>query len=171
MSRWIDVIAGALGRHVPETAAAAGYGSSPHMLYSGIDPDGEPFGMIEIIMGGIPAPPRRRRPGRPQLVPAAREHPERVPGDLLPGPGGGVGVVPDSGGAGFHRGGCGVRKVVRFLEPGELSMFDDRHTSHPWGIGGGRYGGCSRKVLVRADGEREAWPARSTSSRSSLATS
>src|SRR5262249_23611855 len=36
--------------------------------------------------------------------------------------------------------------------PGELSVYDDRHTSHPWGIGGGLHGGCSRKRLIRADG-------------------
>jgi N-methylhydantoinase B len=67
-------------------------------------------------------------------------------------------LVPDSGGAGFHRGGCGVRKVFRFLEPGEVSVYDDRHTSHPWGIGGGLHGGCSRKRLLRADGSEVELP-------------
>ena len=57
MSRWIDVIAGALGQQVPETAAAAGYGSSPHMIYSGTDSRGDEFGVVEILMGGIPARP------------------------------------------------------------------------------------------------------------------
>ena len=44
----------------------------------------------------------------------------------------------DSGGAGEHRGGNGVEKVYGFLEPGEVSIHDDRHVSQPWGIGGGR---------------------------------
>ena len=57
LSRWVEVVAGALGRHVPETAVAAGYGSSPHMIFSGIDADGNEFGVVEILMGGIPARP------------------------------------------------------------------------------------------------------------------
>ena len=115
---------------------AAGYGSSPHMIFSGIDAEGNGFGVVEILMGGIPAQARRRRHGRPQLVPAAREHAVRVPGDLLPARHGGGRHRPRLGGAGFHRGGCGVRKVFRFLAPGHVSIYDDRHTSSPWGIGG-----------------------------------
>jgi N-methylhydantoinase B len=61
----------------------------------------------------------------------------------------------DSGGAGQHRGGHGVDKVYSFLEPGEVSIHDDRHRSQPWGIGGGRAAERSRKVLVRKDGTRE----------------
>ena len=71
-----------------------------------------------------------------------------------------AGVVPDSGGAGFHRGGCGVRKVYRFLARGEVSIYDDRHASFPWGIGGGRHGGRSRKRLVHADGSVVELPAK-----------
>ncbi len=63
-----------------------------------------------------------------------------------------AGIVQDSGGAGYHRGGCGVRKVFRFESAGQVSIYDDRHTSSPWGIGGGLHGGRSRKRLVRADG-------------------
>ena len=44
----------------------------------------------------------------------------------------------DSGGAGVHRGGNGLEKVYEFLEPGEVSIHDDRSPSTPWGIGGGR---------------------------------
>jgi N-methylhydantoinase B len=153
MSRWIDVIAGALGRHVPETAAAAGYGSSPHLIYSGVARDGESFGLIEIMMGGIPARPAgdglEAHSWFPQLESTPSEYQERYYPLLVEE----VGLVPDSGGAGYHRGGCGLRKVFRFLEPGEISLYDDRHTSHPWGIGGGRHGGCSRKLLRRTNGE------------------
>jgi len=160
MSRWLDVIAGALGRQVPETAAAAGYGSSPHMLYSGVDREGESFGMIEILMGGIPGRPAGDgmdgHSWYPQLENTPSEYQETYFPLLIEE----SGLIPDSGGAGFHRGGCGMRKVFRFLEPGEVSMFDDRHTSHPWGIGGGRYGGCSRKVLLRADGSEEILPSK-----------
>ena len=57
LSRWVEVVAGALGRHVPETAVAAGYGSSPHMIFSGTDSAEAEFGVVEILMGGIPGRP------------------------------------------------------------------------------------------------------------------
>ena len=34
----------------------------------------------------------------------------------------------------------------------QVSIYDDRHTSSPWGIGGGLHGGRSRKRLLRAGG-------------------
>ena len=66
----------------------------------------------------------------------------------------GYASIADTGGAGRHRGGNGVEKVYRLLEPGEISIHDDRHRSQPWGILGGRPGGVSEKWLIRADGRR-----------------
>jgi N-methylhydantoinase B len=158
MSRWIEVIAGALGRHVPETAAAAGYGSSPHMIYSGTDSSGEFFGLVEILMGGIPARPAGDGMDGHSWFPQLENTPSEYQEIYYPLVVETSGIVPDSCGAGFHRGGCGVRKVFRFLEPGEVSIYDDRHTSHPWGIGGGLHGGCSGKRLLRADGSEVELP-------------
>jgi N-methylhydantoinase B len=50
--------------------------------------------------------------------------------------------------------------VFRFLAPGDVSIYDDRHASFPWGIGGGRHGGRSRKRLLRADGTAAELPAK-----------
>jgi N-methylhydantoinase B len=158
LSRWVDVIAGALGRQVPETAAAAGYGSSPHMIYSGVDPDGEPFGVVEILMGGIPARPAGDGMDAHSWYPQLENTPSEYQEIYYPLVVEEAGVVADSGGAGYHRGGCGARKVYRYLRAGEISIYDDRHTSHPWGIGGGRHGGRSRKQLLRADGTSEILP-------------
>ena len=47
-----------------------------------------------------------------------------------------------------------MEKVYRLLEPGEISIHDDRHQSQPWGILGGRPGAVSEKWLVHADGRR-----------------
>jgi N-methylhydantoinase B len=158
LSRWIEVIAGALGRQVPETAAAAGYGSSPHMIFSGTDSNGEFFGVVEILMGGIPARPAGDGMDGHSWFPQLENTPSEYQEIYYPLVVEASSLVPDSGGAGFHRGGCGVRKVFRFLEPGEVSVYDDRHTSHPWGIGGGLHGGCSRKRLLRADGSEVELP-------------
>ncbi len=37
---------------------------------------------------------------------------------------------------------------------------DDRHATQPWGANGGKPGDRSRKMLVRADGTRQALPAK-----------
>jgi N-methylhydantoinase B len=62
--------------------------------------------------------------------------------------------LADTGGPGRHRGGNGVEKIYRLLEDGEISIHDDRQESQPWGILGGKPGGCSDKTLIGRDGER-----------------
>ena len=57
LSRQFDVLGGALSYNAPEMATAAGYGSSPHFLYSGVDKSGRPFQLMEILYGGIPGRP------------------------------------------------------------------------------------------------------------------
>ena len=64
-------------------------------------------------------------------------------------------TIPDTGGAGKNRGGNGLRIGYRFLEPGEISIHDDRWLTYPWGVNGGLPGARSRKLLVRADGTQE----------------
>ena len=59
----------------------------------------------------------------------------------------------DTGGAGLHRGGTGIEKTYVFTGPGAFTVNDDRATIPPWGINGGRHGGCSTKTLIRVTGE------------------
>jgi len=152
LSRWVEVVAGALGRHVPETAVAAGYGSSPHLIFSGTDEHGKPFGVVEILMGGIPGRPAGDGMDGHSWYPQLENTPCEYQEIYYPLVTEEAGIVQDSGGAGYHRGGCAVRKVFRFESAGQVSIYDDRHTSSPWGIGGGLHGGRSRKRLLRADG-------------------
>jgi N-methylhydantoinase B len=69
-------------------------------------------------------------------------------------------TVADSGGPGFHRGGNGVEKRYVYLEPGEVSIHDDRWLTRPWGVLGGQPGARSEKVLVRADGSETRLPSK-----------
>jgi N-methylhydantoinase B len=64
-------------------------------------------------------------------------------------------TVADSGGPGLHRGGNGIDIAYRFLEPGEVSIHDDRWFTYPWGVNGGLPGGRSRKYIERMDGTVE----------------
>lgn len=52
-------------------------------------------------------------------------------------------LEPDSGGAGFHRGGLGIRRELEVLEDGILyTGLGDRHKIRPWGLDGGEPGGA-----------------------------
>ena len=57
LARQFDVLGGALCKQAPELNTAAGYGTSPYMLYSGWDGNGEFFYSMEILYGGIPGRP------------------------------------------------------------------------------------------------------------------
>src|SRR6185312_11779131 len=69
-------------------------------------------------------------------------------------------TIPDTGGAGLHRGGNGVEKRYVYLEPGEVSIHDDRWLTRPWGVLGGLPGERSSKLLVRADGSEQVLPSK-----------
>jgi N-methylhydantoinase B len=64
-------------------------------------------------------------------------------------------TIADSGGPGLHRGGNGLSMGYQFLEPGNISIHDDRWLTHPWGVNGGHPGARSNKLMVRADGTEE----------------
>ena len=64
-------------------------------------------------------------------------------------------LIEDSGGAGRHRGGCGLRKDVELRAPSAtLTLLGDRHKFAPYGLFGGRPGARAETLLVR-DGETE----------------
>jgi N-methylhydantoinase B len=69
-------------------------------------------------------------------------------------------TIPDSGGAGLHRGGNGISIAYEMLEAGEISIHDDRWLTYPWGVNGGEPGMRSTKELVRTDGTRENIPSK-----------
>jgi N-methylhydantoinase B len=60
----------------------------------------------------------------------------------------------------LHRGGNGVEKRYVYLEPGEVSIHDDRWLTRPWGVLGGLPGARSTKLLKRADGTEQVLPSK-----------
>ena len=160
LARQFDVLGGALSRNAPEMATAAGYGSSPHFLYSGRDSEGRAFQLMEILYGGIPGRPVGDGMDGHSWWPLFENIPSEYLESYYPMRIEAYRSIPDTGGPGLHRGGNGVEKVYRLLEAGEVSIHDDRHRSRPWGILGGKPGGCSEKWLVRTDGSRETLPSK-----------
>lgn len=160
LARIFDVLSGVLAQQTPELATGAGCGSSPHFLYSGTDRDGEFFFYYEINYGGIPGRPLADGLDVHAWWPAVTAIPVEYTESYFPLRIDSLRARIDSGGAGRHRGGNGVEKVYRFLEPGEVSIHDDRHLSKPWGIGGGRAAEGSSKVLIRQNGSTQRLPAK-----------
>jgi len=160
LSRQFDVMGGALSRHAPELATAAGYGSSPHFLFSGVDSDKRPFQLMEILYGGIPGRPIGDGMDGHSWWPLFENIPTEYLENFFPMVIERYESVADTGGAGKHRGGNGVEKIYRLLEAGDVSIHDDRHESQPWGILGGQPGACSEKWIIRKNDEREALPSK-----------
>ncbi|NKC13300.1 MAG: hydantoinase B/oxoprolinase family protein [Gammaproteobacteria bacterium] len=160
LARQFDVLGGALSKKAPQMATAAGYGSSPHFLYSGTDSNGTPFQLMEILYGGIPGRPLGDGMDGHSWWPLFENIPTEYLESYFPLVVERYTTLTDTGGAGKHRGGNGVEKVYRVLEKGAISIHDDRHLTQPWGILGGKPGGCSEKHLVRANGESAALPSK-----------
>jgi 5-oxoprolinase (ATP-hydrolysing) len=60
-----------------------------------------------------------------------------------------------SGGVGRHRGGDGIERRIRFLEPVELSLLTQRRLHGPPGLGKGKAGKPGRQSLIRRRGSEE----------------
>jgi N-methylhydantoinase B len=160
LTRLFDVLGGTLAPGAPEFSTAAGYGTSPYLLYNGYDEKGEFFHLMEISFGGIPGRPIGDGMDAHSWWPLFENIPSEYLESYYPITVLEYGSLVDSGGAGFHRGGNGVHKVYRFEADGEIAIHDDRERSKPWGILGGLPGTGSTKELVRANGERVQLPSK-----------
>jgi N-methylhydantoinase B len=160
LGRMFDVLGGLLGQRQPEFLCAAGFSSSPHLMYSGYDQRNQWYQLFQIGFGGIPGKPFGDGPDGHSLWPSFTNVPNEFLEAYFPLRIERYATVPDSGGAGKNRGGNGVEIVYCFLEPGEISIHDDRWFLPPWGVNGGEPAARSRKLLVRTDGTTQPLPAK-----------
>jgi N-methylhydantoinase B len=155
LGRIFDILGGLLGQGNPQFMCAAGFSDSPHFMYSGFDKNGDWYQLYQITFGGIPGKPFGDGPDGHSLWPSFTNVPNEFLESYFPLRIDIYETIPDTGGPGRHRGGNGLRIGYRFLEPGEISIHDDRWLTYPWGVNGGLPGARSRKLLVRADGTQE----------------
>ncbi|QOC92329.1 hydantoinase B/oxoprolinase family protein [Micromonospora craniellae] len=160
LGRLFDVLAGLLGQCQPDFLCAAGFSSSPHLMYSGLDRSGTWFQLYQIGFGGVPARPIGDGFDGHSMWPSFTNVPNEYLEAYYPLRIESYESIPDSGGAGRHRGGNGIRVGYRFLEPGQVSIHDDRWFTKPWGVLGGEPGQRGTKILERADGSRQTVPAK-----------
>jgi N-methylhydantoinase B len=156
LGRIFDILGGLLGQKTPEFLNAAGFSSSPHLFYAGNDEragkNGEWFQLFQIGFGGIPGRPMGDGPDGHSLWPGFTNVPNEFLERYFPMVIERYECEPDSGGAGLHRGGNGIRMTYRFLSKGTIAIHDDRWFVPPWGVNGGEPGARARKILEKPDG-------------------
>ena len=161
LGRIFDILGALLGMGAPEQMLnAAGFSDSPHLFYSGYDDKGEWFQLFQIGFGGIPGRPVGDGPDGHSLWPGFTNVPNEFIESYFPLRIERYETIPDSGGAGLHRGGNGLSVAYRFLCDGEVGIHDERWLTYPWGVLGGETGMRSSKRLVRINGTEEWLPAK-----------
>jgi N-methylhydantoinase B len=152
--RIFDTINGAMAQAVPERAMGAfTHWANPKI--GGVDPEtGRRWIMYDLILGGFGG--RSDKDGAEALCPVfnCANVPVEVHETNNPVRIHCLQLIPDSGGAGRFRGGCGVRKDVELLADGAtVVLLGDRHRKPPYGLFGGQAGARARTVLVRDGAE------------------
>lgn len=165
LGRIFDVLGALLGMGAPnDLLNAAGFSDSPHLFFSGYDTregkGDEWFQLFQIGFGGVPGRPVGDGPDGHSLWPGFTNVPNEFIESYFPLRIERYEIIPDSGGAGLHRGGNGLSVAYRFLVDGEVGIHDERWMTYPWGVNGGEPGMRSTKRLVRVDGSEEWLPAK-----------
>jgi N-methylhydantoinase B len=157
--RVCDMLFGALAALAPRRVMACSQGTSAIATLGGVDyRTGERYVSYETIKGGFGARPTKDGiNGLSSGISNTMNTPVEVLELSFPVRVERYEIVPDSGGPGRWRGGCGVERVWRVLgRPSQVSVCCERTKSPPFGLAGGGAGAPARVVAVGPDGiERE----------------
>ncbi|MEV4067304.1 hydantoinase B/oxoprolinase family protein [Nonomuraea dietziae] len=154
----IDLVVKALAPVLPGKAAAASYGDSLIVQFTGTDPrTGKLYVSQEATVGGWGA--WEGGDGESALINnvngSLRDMPIEVLETLFPVRVTRYEVRPDTGGQGQWRGGNGVVREYEFSGDTSLSLWFERSVTPAWGLAGGAAGAPPRVVLnPGTDGER-----------------
>ena len=163
--RIVDTMVGALAQAIPERVLAASSGTMNLLNVGGLHPrTGEYFQYIETYAGGqgamhdqdgMDAVQNHMTNTRNAPVEAIEiAYPLRVEA---------YGLVPDTEGAGKHRGGVGMRRAIRVLgSEVMLTQSSDRRDVTPWGLFGGLEASGMRCTVVSPDGKPRDLPSKVT---------
>jgi N-methylhydantoinase B len=153
--RVFEAVTGALAPALPERAAAA----SSHFAnptFGGRDRRRDrPFVAYELVLSGTGA--RATKDGCEAMASAfnasnipveAQEANQPIVVERFE-------LIRDSAGPGRYRGGCGIRRDLRFLaDQGKLTNLSERQKFPPYGLFGGRPGRLARTVINPGPGEQ-----------------
>ncbi|WP_326640643.1 hydantoinase B/oxoprolinase family protein [Nonomuraea fuscirosea] len=155
----IDLVVKALAPVLPDKAAAASYGDSMIVQFTGTDPrTGKLYVSQEATVGGWGA--WEGGDGESCLINnvngSLRDMPIEVLETLFPVRVTRYEVRPGTGGAGTWRGGDGVVREYEFCGDTSLSLWFERSVTPAWGLAGGAAGAPPRVTLnPGTDGARE----------------
>jgi N-methylhydantoinase B len=157
--RVCDMLFGAFAQLAPDRVMACSQGTSAILTLGGVDARrGGRYVSYETIKGGFGARPRQDGiTGVASGISNTMNTPIEVLELSFPVRVERYAIVPDSGGPGRFRGGCGVERVWRILgTPSHASVCLERTKSAPFGLAGGGAGAAGRIAVVGPDGsERE----------------
>ena len=154
-----DLIMRCLAEHMPDRIPAGGFASICGTLFGGIHPDtGRSYAVIEPELGGWGGSPTGD--GMPGQFSAFHGETYNCPAEVAEAR---YGVTVDylsfhdeNGGAGFHRGGKGVRIDYRIKSDNAwLTVAYTRDKVPPWPLKGGQPGSSNHILIQRANGETE----------------
>jgi N-methylhydantoinase B len=150
--RVTDAVLGALAEAVPGRAAAAGQGTMNNVTFGGTDAAGDPFAFYETQAGGDGA---HADGDGMDAVHVHMSNTLNTPAEVLetayPLRVRRYALRPDTGGAGRHRGGLGVRRDIEVRTDAVCSLLAERQRHAPYGLAGGDEGATGETVLLSGD--------------------
>jgi N-methylhydantoinase B len=153
--RIVDVVLGALAQAIPDRIPAASQGSMNNFTFGGVH-NGRAFVYYETIAGGHGASPHGPGlSGRHSHMTNTRNTPVEALEQGLPVRVTEYALRQQSGGAGQHPGGEGLRRVYEFTASARITLNSERRIQQPYGLSGGQPGAAGRNQLVRVDGTVE----------------
>jgi N-methylhydantoinase B len=162
--RITDVLLGALAEAIPERVQAACSGTMNLLNIGGRDPrSGVLYNYIETYAGGQGA--MHDLDGMDAIqnhMTNTRNAPVEAIEAAYPLIVEKYGLLPDSEGAGEHRGGVGLTRVLRTQGDVQLTLSSDRGEVPPWGLDGGGNAKTSKCEVIEPDGSIRALPSKVT---------
>jgi N-methylhydantoinase B len=153
--RVCDMLFGALAPLAPDRVMACSQGTSAILTLGGVDHrSGARYVSYETLKGGFGARPTKDGiTGLSSGIANTMNTPVEILEMSFPVRVERYGIVPDSGGAGRYRGGCGVERVWTVLgNASQASVCLERTKSAPFGLAGGSAGGPGRIAVIAPDG-------------------
>jgi N-methylhydantoinase B len=159
-----DVIMKAFSKIVPDKVPAASQGTMNNITIGGMKDNGEPWTFYETIGGGNGGRPNHDGVDGIHInMTNTMNTPIETLEAYLPFEFKAYRLIPDSGGPGKYRGGCGIERTWTLTSAkATLSIMAERNKIKPWGLAGGHGGATGEYTLVKVDGSETRLPSKCT---------